>query len=144
MDLAHAINDAFGRWDRSHLSMFTLADGQLVTDAETGAELAGSLGGPLVVPLDIMSAKVVRVVAPGAEFRFTFDLGDRWTHRCGVAEQKVDPVEVLGIQPDTPLPYWGWGSIPDQYGRRWASDDGEGRPPRRPGQTHPMLFSDWP
>src|SRR3954468_23428735 len=25
MDLADAINDGFGRWDRSHLSMFTLA-----------------------------------------------------------------------------------------------------------------------
>lgn len=144
MDLASAINDAFGRWDRSHLSMFTLADGQLVTDAATGAELAGSVGGPIVVPLDIMAAKVARVVAPGAEFRFTFDLGDEWTHCCVVAEQKVDPVEVLGIRPDTPLPYWGWGTIPDQYGRRWAADDGEGRPPRRPSQTHPMLLPAWP
>lgn len=25
--LAEAINDAFARWDRAHLSMFTLADG---------------------------------------------------------------------------------------------------------------------
>ena len=144
MDLAGAINDAFGRWDRSHLSMFTLADGQLVTDEATGAELAGSMGGPIVVPLDLTSAKVARVVAPGAEFRFTFDLGDEWTHRCVVAEQKIDPVEVLGIRHDTPLPYWGWGTIPDQYGRRWASDDGEGRPPRRPSQTHPMLLPGWP
>jgi hypothetical protein len=34
-----------------------------------------------------------------------------------VGEVKVDPLEVLGIRPDVPLPYWGWGSIPDQYGR---------------------------
>ncbi|MFH5879901.1 hypothetical protein [Arthrobacter sp. NA-172] len=47
MDLAKAINDAFGRWDRSYLSMFTLADGRLITDEETGAEMAGSIDGPI-------------------------------------------------------------------------------------------------
>ena len=61
-----------------------------------------------------------------------------------VGEEKVDPVEVLGIRPDAPLPYWGWGSIPDQYGRRWADDDGESRAPRRPSQPHPMLLHAWP
>lgn len=38
----------------------------------------------------------------------------------------VELVEVLGVLPDQPMPYWGWGAIPDQYGRRWADDDGEG------------------
>lgn len=144
LDLADAINGAFGRWDRSHLSMFTLADGRLVTDEETGAEMAGSVDGPIVVPLDLRTAKVATTVAPGAEFQFTFDLGDEWTHRCVVAEAKVDPVEVLGTRPDTPLPYWGWGTVPDQYGRRWAADDGESPPPRRPHQAHPMLLHAWP
>jgi hypothetical protein len=27
--------------------------------------------------------------------------------------------------PDRPLPYFGWGAIPDQYGRGWGADDGE-------------------
>lgn len=144
MDLADAINDAFARWDRSHLSMFTLADGRVVTDEETGAEMAASMGGPIVAPLDITSAKVARTLDPGAEFQFTFDLGDDWTHRCVVGEEKVDPVQVLGIRPAAPLPYWGWGSIPDQYGRRWADDDGESRVPRRPSWTHPMLLHAWP
>ena len=144
LDLADAINGAFGRWDRSHLSMFTLAEGHVVTDEETGVEMAGSVEGPIVVPLDLRTAKVARAVGPGAEFQFTFDLGDEWTHRCVVAEAKVDPVEVLGIRPDAPLPYWGWGTIPDQYGRRWASDDGEGPPPGRPQQPHPMLLHAWP
>ena len=31
------------------------------------------------------------------------------------------------------LPYWGWGSIPDQYGRRWDSDDGQSEIPASPG-----------
>jgi hypothetical protein len=44
MDLANAINDAFARWGRSRLSMFTLSDGRVITDEETGAELAGSIG----------------------------------------------------------------------------------------------------
>jgi hypothetical protein len=144
MDLANAINDAFARWDRSHLSMFTLADGRVITDEETGAEMAASFRGPIIAPIDIDVAKVVRTVQPGAEFQFTFDLGDDWTHRCVVGEVKVDPLEVLGVRPDVPLPYWGWGSIPDQYGRRWATDDGESKPPRKPGQPHPMLLHAWP
>jgi len=44
--------------------------------------------------------------------------------------------EIRGL-PDPPLPYWGWGDIPDQYGRRWDGDDGESPPPTGPGlATH--------
>ncbi|MGV9870761.1 UPF0158 family protein, partial [Rhodococcus koreensis] len=46
--------------------------------------------------------------------------------------------------PGKPLPYWGWGAIPDQYGRRWADDDGQSRAPRRPNGPHPMLLHTWP
>lgn len=141
---ADAINDAFARWDRAHLSMFTLADGRVVTDRETGSEFAASPGGPVQRPIDLTSAQVARTVQLGAEFQFTFDLGDDWTHRCVVGKDKIDPMEVLGIRPSAPLPYWGWGTIPDQYGRVWADDDGEHRPPGRPQQTHPMLLGEWP
>lgn len=144
MDLADAINDGFGRWDRAHLSMFTLADGRLVTDEETGAELAGSIDGAITALLDIERAKISRVVAPGAEFQFVFDLGDEWTHRCVVGDTKIDPEETLGIKPRKPLPHWGWGTIPDQYGRRWADDDGHSRIPSRPTEPHPMLRHAWP
>jgi hypothetical protein len=144
-DLARAVNDAFARWDRAHLSMFTLADGRVVTDAETGAEMTGSAGGPLLAWLDIAAAKVAKTVQPGAEFQFVFDLGDFWAHRCTLGPEKLDPLQVLGVRPDVPLPYWGWGVIPDQYGRRWSDDDGESRAPRRrPRQPHPMLGHDWP
>lgn len=144
LDLADAVNDAFARWDRSHLSMFTLADGRVVTTAETGAEMVESIGGRIIESVDIESAKVARILGLGAEFQFTFDLGDDWIHRCVVGAEKVDPVEVLGIAPRKPLPYWGWGSIPDQYGRRWAEDDGQSRVPSRPPQSHPMLLHAWP
>jgi hypothetical protein len=143
-DFAGAINDAFARWDLSHLSMFTLADGRVVTDKETGQEIASSAGGPITTPLDIETTKVSRVVSLGAEFQFTFDLGDGWTHRCVVGEEKIDPLETLGVVPVRPMACWGWGTIPDQYGRRWASDEGEDRPPRRPSQPHPMLLNAWP
>ncbi|MFD7011306.1 hypothetical protein, partial [Rhodococcus jostii] len=144
LDLANAINDAFARWDRSHLSMFTLADGRVVTDTETGAEMVESLGGPITESVDIESAKIARLLKPGAEFAFTFDLGDDWIHRCVIGDEKVDPLTVLGITPGKPLPYWGWGTIPDQYGRRWADDDGQSRAPRRPSGPHPMLLHAWP
>lgn len=117
-DLADAINIAFARWDPSHLSLFTLADTRMVTDPQTADELAGSTAGPIRATLDIRSAKVARTVKPGDEFQYTFDLGDNWTHRCVVDEQKIDPAQTLGVLPVVPLPYWGWGAIPDQYGRR--------------------------
>lgn len=142
--LATAINDAFARWDRSHVSMFTLADGSVVTDEQTAAEMAGSIRGPIRTALDIESAKVARTIEPGAEFQFTFDLGDDWTHRCVVGAKQVDPVELLGISPEGPLAYWGWGAIPDQYGRRWIDEDDESRRPRRPSKPHPMRLHAWP
>lgn len=144
LDLADAIDDAFARWDRSHLSVFTLADGRLITDDETGQEMASSSFGPVVSAVDIASAKVGRTLALGAEFQYTFDLGDNWVHRCVIGERKIDPLDELGIVPDKPLPYWGWGSIPDQYGRTWAGDDGETPIPKRPRARHPMLVHDWP
>lgn len=143
-DFADAINDAFTRWDRSHLSMFTLADGRVVTDEQTGAEMAASSGGPVITAIDLVSARVARTVELGAEFQFIFDLGDDWTHRCVVGPENIDPKEMFGVRPDVPLPYWGWGAIPDQYGRRWADDDGQRRPPRRPSRSHPMLLHAWP
>lgn len=142
-EFADAINNGFARWDRSHLSMFTLADGRVVTDEETGAEMVASSDGPVLTTVDIVTARVARTVALGSEFQYTFDLGDEWTHRCVVGPAKMDPVELFGTRPDSPVTYWVWGDIPDQYGRRWA-DDGQSRPPRRPYGTHPMLLHTWP
>lgn len=144
LDLADAVNIAFARWDHSHLSMFTLADGTEVTDTETAADLAGGTSGPIRVALDIATAKVARELKPGASFRYLFDFGDDWTHSCTVDAAKIDPVERFGIRPSKPLPYWGWGTIPDQYGRRWADDDGRGTAPRRPREHNPMLSHRWP
>jgi hypothetical protein len=40
---------------------------------------------------DHAQVKVASVVGPGEEFRFVFDFGDRWEHRCRVMPEKVDP-----------------------------------------------------
>ena len=63
-------------------------------------------------------------VAPGDEFDFTFDFGDRWRHRCRVLAEKVDARERYGPGPlpRQPVPTEGWGSIPDQYGRVSAAE----------------------
>jgi hypothetical protein len=83
-------------------------------------------------------------VEPGDEFKYMFDLGDGWTHRCVVGGERIDPMEELGVRPRKPLAIWGWGTLPDQYGRRWSDDDGSSRPPRRPNLPHPMLLGSWP
>jgi hypothetical protein len=135
-DLATAIDDAFARWDRSHLFEFTLPGGRRVglPDDEWDDE-------PV---LDAALVKVGRSAALGTEFRYVFDLGDFWVHRCTVAARKIDPVDALGIVPDRPLPCFGWGTIPDQYGRSWDGDDGERRPPPRLVEPDPMMSPAWP
>jgi hypothetical protein len=143
-DLAVAIDAAFARWDLSHLRVFTLPDGRTVTDAESPEEFDATPFGALPLEsLDIDTVKVARTVKVADEFKYVFDLGDDWTHACAV-EDKVDPVEVVGIVPKWPTAFWGWGEIPDQYGRRWADDDGSDAPPKPPRERHPMLDYAWP
>jgi hypothetical protein len=68
--------------------------------------------------LDHAKLKVAKEVSPGEEFEYVFDLGDNWRHRCTVEAEKGDPLEEYGIVPKMPAPIWGWGWIPDQYGRQ--------------------------
>jgi hypothetical protein len=63
-----------------------------------------------------------RELKVGSRFGYVFDLGDDWAHACTV-EGHLEPVDVLGAIPDGPMAYQGWGTIPDQYGRRSDSDD---------------------
>jgi hypothetical protein len=65
-------------------------------------------------------------LGPGERFTSVFYLG---TTGALVRDRRIGPVQVLGIQPDKQLPYWGWGEIPGQYRRRW---DGEAPTPPDP------------
>ena len=62
--------------------------------------------------------------------------GDNWQHLCTVGPKLADPVETLGIDPDRPLPCWGWGDIPDQRRHsRGAHLEGAGDLLRRPSAS---------
>lgn len=123
--LARAIDLAFGRWDLAHLHMFTLTDGTSVSPISwwDGEAPDGTLDGHTLT---------LSRLHGGEHFAYIFDLGDDWAHLCTVADKRIDPLDELGATPDQPAPYWGWGSLPDQYGRQWDGDDGESAPPKPP------------
>ena len=134
--LAHAIDDAFARWDRSHLHEVTLADGTRLTTPHMDWEEFGPA-------IDDQRERLGRL-GLGEQFVYVFDLGDDWAHLCTVGPQRVDPLETYGIVPARPVPYFGWGTIPDQYLRAWDGDDGESRRPRDRGLADlPPLRSHW-
>jgi hypothetical protein len=113
-----AINAAFARWDLSHLHEFELADGRRIGYPD-------DYYAPELEWLDHAALKVARELTPGDEFEYTFDFGDNWRHRCRVQPEKIDPAREFGVLPRVPLPFWGWGSIPDQYGRSTRDGDDE-------------------
>lgn len=115
--LARAINVGFARWDFSHLYDFELADGNIVgfPDEDFGEDDV----------LDHATTKVLDRVKPGERFGYRFDFGDEWIHECMVEPAKVDPVEAYGDVPVDPVPIFGWGTIPDQYGRVTDGSDDE-------------------
>ncbi|MGA9858833.1 MAG: hypothetical protein WBQ18_13300 [Solirubrobacteraceae bacterium] len=123
---ATAIDAAFARWDLSHLHEFELGDGRLIGFPDDSFA-------PDVVWLDHAKLRVGRTVKPGDEFEYTFDLGDNWRHRCVVMADKADPLVEYGVIPDGPAAIWGWGWIPDQYGRQ-AFDGDDGVSPIGPPQ----------
>lgn len=99
-EFAAAIDDAFARWNRAHLHLFTLDEGTLVSPRAWwfGDEPEGMLDGDKVT--------LARLKA-GQQFAYVFDLGDNWQHLCTVAAKRVDPVEVLGGNPPGPVPCRG-------------------------------------
>jgi hypothetical protein len=119
--LATAIDDAFARWDRSHIHEFQLSDGTRLGIPDPDFDEI----------IDDGSERLARLQL-GEEFTYVFDLGDDWTHHCTVGTSAIDPVQSLGVVAEVPTSYFGWGAIPDQYGRRWSEDDGESEPPPDP------------
>jgi len=130
--LATAIDDAFARWDRNYLHEFTLTDGTVITPHRwwDGEEPDRSLDGA--------KTRLGRLRL-SEQFAYVFDLGDNWQHGCTVGPKLVDPLESLGTVPDGPLPCWGWGDVPDQYGRRWNGDDGSTPMPPAPDGMADLL-----
>lgn len=137
--LAQAIDAGFARWDLAHMHMFTLADATGITALEQwdGDAPDGSI--------DSHTTKISKL-GPGEQFAYVFDFGDDWAHLCTIGEQKIDPLDTVGITPANPTAYWGWGNLPDQYSRRWDRDDGESaqpKPPARPLADLPPILPWW-
>ena len=132
--LAVAIDDAFARWDRSHLHEFELADGTRIGTPDPDMDNHDVL--------DETREHLSKLQA-SQQFIYVFDFGDDWTHLCTVVDASIEPHDVLGVVPNAPLPYFGWGNIPDQYGRASADEAAEAPkrldpeltdlPPLRPG-----------
>lgn len=105
-DLGAAIDTAFARWDHSHLHLFELEAGmRLMLDG-------GDDGEP-----DSQRVPLAGLTKARGRFVYVYDLGDDWRHECQVMEVGVDPLEAYGTAPAQPVPIFGWGTIPDQYGR---------------------------
>ena len=121
---AVAIDDAFARWDRAHLHEFHLfgPGDTFETRPARVADPDPDWGdGPPVMPIRKTKLSTLKL---GQQFLYVFDLGDDWTHLCTVSDKMIDPAQAVGLDAAAmpgPLPYWGWGSIPDQYGRRWKN-----------------------
>jgi hypothetical protein len=110
-DLASAIDTAFARWDRGHLHEFSLSDGRRIgmADAdEFGAD------GELDEAIETLATAGLK---DGDTFEYVFDLGDSWEHDCTVLRTNVDLRTALGAVPRDIVPAFGWGAVPDQYGR---------------------------
>jgi hypothetical protein len=112
-DLGDAVNQAFGRWDLSPSFVFELSDGRVVALEADSDELVAE------------TTNVMTLLRRGDRFGYVFDLGDAWRHDCEVLEEDAEPdddEETFEVPP-IPVPVWGWGMLPDQYGRAAADDD---------------------
>jgi hypothetical protein len=114
-DLADAINLHFARWDLAHLHLFRLEDGREIGYPDP--EFPDWLDHEAIRPSAEMSE--------GEHFEYVFDFGDEWTHHCRVEEVGIEAAEIFDEEPELPIPIWGWGSMPDQYGRRSEDDTGD-------------------
>ena len=115
-DLATAIDRALGRWDLSHLHEFRLPGGRVIGMAD--ADEFGGAG-----EIDERAIGLGAALAAGDSFDYVFDFGDGWEHTCTVLRGDVDPVAESGRVPREIVPIFGWGVLPDQYGRT-RPDDG--------------------
>jgi hypothetical protein len=114
-DLGEAIDVALARWDLTPLHQFEV-EGRVLVSPDAGD------ADPEAEQSDEVTVGEVGLRA-GARFTYVFDLGEAWTHECTVEDVGMDPFEVAGEEPELPLPVFGWGTIPDQYGRVTEDDE---------------------
>lgn len=134
--LAQVIDDAFARWDLNHLHEFVLEDGTCLGLPDPGWDEGRVIADARRVQLSRLGL--------GDHFAYVFDLGDYWAHLCTVGPKRVDPVAPDGTMPARPAVVFGWGDLPDQYGRRWPGDNGQQPLPDDPlGSDLPPILPGW-
>lgn len=124
-DLADGINTAFGRWDLTPLHEFVYEGSRFLP--------AGDPDDPEADDTEELTVGELGLRA-GSRLRYTFDLGEAWHHECTVEETGVVPA-VDDEDPGVCAPTFGWGWVPDQYGRLTEDeddDDGTLPPPDDP------------
>lgn len=113
-DVAEAIDAAFARWDLQPEHQFEVAGRGLSSQSEDASD-------------DVEASEDVQLgdvdLDAGTRFSYVFDLDEEWTHQCTLEEVDVDPYEVADDEPDYPLAVFGWGTVPDQYGRTEEHDE---------------------
>jgi hypothetical protein len=112
--LAELISACFARWDLGHLYAFRMADGTRI-----GTEFDDP-------PSRVAARTKLARRHEDEVFEYEFDFGDGWVHRCTVLEVDVTPEDSYGVRPRGPVAVWGWGSMPDQYGRTTPDGGDEG------------------
>lgn len=125
---AVAVDDAFARWDRAHLHEFHLFAPDATFETRPIRVADPDSDWDFEEPVTPIRTTKLSILKLCQQFLYVFDLGDDWTHLCTVGEKLIDPAELVGLDATAmpgPLPFWGWGSLPDQYGRRWNDDTGD-------------------
>jgi hypothetical protein len=135
---AAAIDDAFGRWDLAHLHTVELTDGTLLIgpgdnwdDPPQAVRSSAATGRSCPAwpwasssPTPSTSATTGPICARSA---ISSSIRTRRSGGAGPAGGVL-----------------GWGSLPDQYGRRFDEDDGETPVPSDPrGSDLPAIRYDW-
>jgi Plasmid pRiA4b ORF-3-like protein len=110
LELGEAIDSSLGRWDLSAKCEFKVGKKRYSIDEE---------GDPNETTLDQVGMKA------GTKFSYVFNLGDGWSHQCLVKNVAPHLYRMFdGWKPDGPVAVYGWGSMPDQYGVDYRTDDG--------------------
>lgn len=118
-ELAEAIDAAFGRWDPTPDHEFDVEGRQVISDPDLLPLL-----GPDAVAEDSEAVTLSEAgVRLGSRFTYLFDREQRWIHACLVEEVELDPFALVEEEPDYPVPVFGWGDVPDQYGRIEEDDE---------------------
>lgn len=118
-EFAEAVDAALGRWDPTPEHEFEVEGRVVASDPDAVPQLL-----PGADARDSETVALGEVgLRRGSRFTYLFDTRHRWVHQCQVEETAIDPFTLVEEEPDLPIPVFGWGDVPDQYGRIDEDDD---------------------